>query len=111
MGVNQDMAREFNDSRTALYAIRKMAGGYPTKLLRCADEDAPRWAPPFVIDGVPYFLALLMPEKIGARVVCFGADDTSWEWVGDPTLARSLWESLRNRTTIADLTSAGFVPG
>ena len=99
-----------SDASRALHALRILSHGGPSKLVRCAPEDVARWAPPFMVDGVPHFLATIITKPDGReRLVCRGADDTSLELVGEALAVLLL--SAKHGTSIERLRSWGMVWG
>ena len=101
-----------SEARGALHALRILSHGGPSKLVRCAPEDVERWAPPFMVDGVPHFLATIITEPDGReRLVCRGADDTSLEITGTPADMRTLLSAVGHGTAWAELWSWGMVWG
>ena len=101
-----------SEVRGALHALRILSHGGPSKLVRCAPEDVARWAPPFMVDGVPHFLATIMPTADGReRLVCRGADNTSLEYTGAPSHLRLLLSCAEHGTSIKRLQAWGMVWG
>ena len=99
-----------SDASRALHALRILSHGGPSKLVRCAPEDVARWAPPFMVDGVPHFLATIMPTADGReRLVCRGADNTSLEYASDDADVHAGLSCICHGTSIDRLLVWGMV--